>query len=172
MHYNDGFKTRMVKRMLGSERISANSLSREVGVSQSTLSKWMRLAKETRGMKRGNNSSTQKNPVNRSAQEKLRLVIEASTLSEEELGEFLRRNGIHEAQLREWTEAATVALESPKKKRARKSLETKRLKELEREIRRKDRALAEVTALLALQKKLNLLFGEGEDGDTLPRSER
>lgn len=172
MHYNDGFKTRMVKRMLGSERISANNLSREVGVSQSTLSKWVRMVKEKRGMKRGNNNSAQKNPVNRSAQEKLRLVMEASTLSEEELGEFLRRNGIHEAQLREWTEAATGALESPKKKRSRKSPEAKRLQELERELRRKDKALAEVIALLALQKKLNLLFGEGEDSDTLPRSER
>ena len=38
-----------------------------------------------------------------------------------------------------------------------------RIKELEREVRRKDKALAEVTALLVLKKKLEAIWGDGDD---------
>lgn len=107
--------------------------------------------------------------------EKLRLVKEAAELREEELGAFLRCHGLHEAQLEEWRrkieEAALSALEKPKKSRRRRSPEAKRVRELERELDRKDKALAEVTALLALKKKLDALLGD-EDGDTNGRSGR
>ena len=39
----------------------------------------------------------------------------------------------------------------------------RRVKELERELRRKDKALAETAALLVLAKKLKAVFHEGED---------
>ena len=39
----------------------------------------------------------------------------------------------------------------------------KRIKELERELRRKDKALAETAALLVLSKKLSAIYGEGAD---------
>ena len=76
-------------------------------------------------------------------------MLEASRLSDEQLGAFLRREGLHEATLREWRAAALEALGTPKTARA----ETRRVRELERELRRKDKALAETAALLVLQKK-------------------
>ena len=39
----------------------------------------------------------------------------------------------------------------------------KRIKELERELLRKDRALAETAALLVLSKKVAAIFNKGED---------
>jgi hypothetical protein len=39
----------------------------------------------------------------------------------------------------------------------------RRIKELERELHRKDKALAETAALLVLSKKLQAIFHEGED---------
>lgn len=42
--YAAGFKTRMVQRMAGREGISATALAKEVGVSQDTLSRWIREA--------------------------------------------------------------------------------------------------------------------------------
>jgi len=39
----------------------------------------------------------------------------------------------------------------------------RRVKELERELRRKDKALAETAALLVLSKKLQAIFHQGED---------
>lgn len=42
--YTEGFRARMVERMTGSEAISANSLSKEAGINQPTLSRWLREA--------------------------------------------------------------------------------------------------------------------------------
>ncbi len=42
--YSEKFKARMVKRMTGPRRVSANALSKEVGVGQPTLSLWLRTA--------------------------------------------------------------------------------------------------------------------------------
>ena len=113
--------------------------------------------------------SEESRPDDRSAQEKLRLVMEAAALSDEELGEFLRREGIHEGQLELWRAAALGALGEGEKKRKR-SPERQRIKQLEKELNRKDKALAEVTALLALKKKLETLLGD-EDDDTNSRND-
>lgn len=167
MVYNDGFKARMVQRMTGSEQISANALSQEVGVPQSTLSRWLRGARTVLPMG-GSKSGRSKQPAARStrqwsAEEKLRVVSEASGLSEEDLGAFLRREGLHSSQLKAWTKQAKDALAPPRSSR-KKSPEIRRLRELEREVTRKDKALAEVTALLALSKKVELLLGDAGDG--------
>ena len=178
MKYSKGFKARMVRRMTGRDRISAARLSEEIGISQPTLSRWLREAGEE--AKRGNGVKTTTAPTgprvvrpeDLSAAEKLRLVKEAAELRGEELGAFLRRHGLHEVQLKQWEEAALSALETPKKTRRRQSPEAKQIQRLQRELDRKDKALAEVTALLALKKKLELLFGEDGDDDTTRTSGR
>ena len=139
----------MVQRMAGPEGISATSLARGAGVSQGTLSRWLREHRTRRVEPMMNN----KRPGPRKPMDKLRLVLEASELAEKDLGAFLRREGVHEAELREWLEAATTALSgSGKRKGKRKtSPEAKRVRELEKDLRRKEKALAEVTALLALK---------------------
>ena len=163
MVYTRGFKARMIERMAGPEQISATALGKEVGVSQGTLSRWLRVegvrkvAAMTDQDRRGSRTWT--------AQEKLRLVHAASELGAEELGAFLRREGLHEAQLKEWTETAMAALSTtPKRKSSKASPETKRIKNLERELHRKEKALAELAALLVLQKKLETLWGDEGDG--------
>jgi len=97
-------------------------------------------------------------------------VLEANGLSDDELGAFLRREGLHRAQLEQWRSAAIEALgaKSTRKTPAR-AAEARRVRELEREVRRKDRALAEAAALLILQKKVRALWAD-EDDDTEPRS--
>jgi hypothetical protein len=99
------------------------------------------------------------------AEEKHRVVVEASSLAEEELGEFLRREGLHSAQIEEWTALAVAALGTSKPARRKASPEAKRIKELERELRRKEKALAEAAALLILKKKAQAIWGD-EDDDT------
>jgi len=78
---------------------------------------------------------------------------------------------LHEAQLEEWRQAALSALDKPKKGRRRKSPEAKKVEQLQQELDRKDKALAEVTALLVLKKKLDALLGGGDESTT-PGSER
>jgi len=102
-----------------------------------------------------------KRPQDWSAEEKLAAVLEAAALTEEELGAFLRSRGLHDAQLQQWRDQMLIGLEPKAVKRA----ESKRIHELEKELRRKDKALAETAALLVLKKKAQEIWGD-EDDDT------
>lgn len=166
MIYSDGFKERMVRRMAGAECISANMLAQEVGIGQPTLSRWLRDARSVGGMgkKKSKSGERAKRKV-WSADEKLRLLGESMGLADEELGEFLRKEGVHEATLLEWQAAAAAGLASASKtRRAKQSPEAKELKELKRDLRRKEKALAEMAALIVLQKKVQAIWGDGADG--------
>jgi len=173
LKYSNGLKARLIQRMSGPNPISANRLAQEVGVSQNTLSRWLREASQEKNVKRNGHVAPQRpaRPDDLPPAEKFRLVMEAAALSEDELGAFLRRNGLHEAQLEEWRQAALSALDKPKKGRRRKSPEAKKVEQLQQELDRKDKALAEVTALLVLKKKLYALLGGGDESTT-PGSER
>lgn len=162
----------MVQRLTGPDRVSASKLAVEVGLSQPTISRWLREAANNEKREKRiveNPQAHRVSPNNLPATEKFRLVMEASGLPDSELGAFLRRHGLHESQIKEWRQAALAALQTPKKVRSRQSPEAKRVVELQRELGRKDKALAEITALLALKKKLALLLGD-EDDDTMHRS--
>ncbi len=91
--------------------------------------------------------------------------MQAEGLEGEELGEFLRREGIHLAELEQWRKLAEQALGSPV--RLAPSKETRRLKA---ELARKEKALAEAAALLILKKKVEEIWGD-EDDDTDGKSE-
>lgn len=173
MNYSDGFIARQVRRMAGPDGISASALAKDIGVPQPTLSRWLRAASNVETMT-DKPSKKDKTPRRKrwTPEEKLRVLGQASQLGDDELGAFLRAEGIHEATLRQWQETATAALASPTKTRGgKKSPEAKRVGELERDLRRKEKALAEMAALITLQKKVRAIWGDEGDG-TDPRSER
>ena len=168
MIYTDSFKSKMVQRLSAPNAISAIRLSREVGVSQSALSQWLKVARTVEPMtkERPTDRAVQTGST-RSAAEKIRIVMAAAALGPDEFGAFLRREGVHEAELEQWrvavVDAATSALEGGATRPSSRGAETKRIKELERQIRRKDKALAETAALLVLQKKVQEIWGDGDD---------
>ncbi|NBV32143.1 MAG: hypothetical protein EBR93_06390, partial [Bacteroidetes bacterium] len=98
-------------------------------------------------------------------------VFEAQALDEPELGEYLRKHGLHSNQIEEWKVELTSIISSTKRKpgRPRKDPEVVALeqenKELKRDLRRKEKALAEQTALVVLQKKAQELWGTDEDDE-------
>jgi transposase len=166
--YTDSFKAKMVQRLSAPNAISAIKLSKEVGVSQSALSRWLELARTVEPMtkERPSDRAVQTSSA-RSAGEKIRIVMAAAALGPGELGAFLRREGVHEAEVEQWrvavVDAATSALEGGATRPSSRGADTKRIKELERQIRRKDKALAETAALLVLQKKVHEIWGDGDD---------
>ena len=174
MVYSEKFKSRMVAKMVGPHAVSASVLAAEVGMSQPTLSRWVREAHTVPGMAKKSRRSKEKThpqrPQDWSPEEKLRVVVESRGFAEEELGVFLRKEGLHQAQLDEWSATARSSL-SARKGTKKASAESKRIRELERELRRKEKALAEAAALLVLQKKAQAIWG-AEDNDTEPRSGR
>ncbi len=167
MEYPARFKTEMIRKMNGPNARSTRELARESGVHQTTLSHWKREADKLDGMSR-RKIKNQTRPGDKTPDEKLDLVLEASLLTDEELGEFLRRNGLHEADLARWREEALAGLGGRRQEKSHQS-DVKRIHELERELTRKDKALAEAAALLVLKKKAQAIWGD-EDDDTAWRS--
>jgi len=166
MDYPQRFKEAMVRRMTSPGRPPTVDLAEEVGVHPSTLSRWVREAGRVGDMSKKKIKGTGRRPDDRTPQEKLQLILEASLLTDEELGAFLREKGLHKAQLERWQREAEEGLGgrsiAPKPKN---SPEAKRIRELERELKRKDKALAEAAALIVLKKKAEALWGV-EDDDT------
>lgn len=169
--YSESFKRKMVQRMSGPHARSATSLAKETGVAQATLSRWLLQARTIGAMPKDDRDTPKPDPLRkgRSAEEKMRLVLEAARLSGDDLGAFLRREGLHEADLDEWRDAMLAGLKPPPSKHVR-SQEARRVKKLEKELHRKNKALAEAAALLVLQKKVQALW-EDEDDDTKKESD-
>ncbi len=169
MVYSTAFKSKMVRRLAAPGGPSANSLAQEEGICQTTLSRWLREASgdSVTAMKK----PTKRRPRDWSAVEKMAAVVEADSLSDEQLGAFLRRKGLHQAQLEEWRSAMLLALDGDPKRKAKSSAQARRTRELEKELRRKDKALAEAAALLMLKKKVREIWGDGDES-TQPRNGR
>jgi hypothetical protein len=78
---------------------------------------------------------------------------------------WCREHGMYPVELEKWRSSATASLAEPEEARASPQAtrqDRKRIKELERDLLRKDRALAETTALLVLSKKVAAIFNKGE----------
>lgn len=162
MKHSEKFKAKMVSKMMGPARMSAHALSKECGVAQPTLSKWLREAKVPDMASRKVTGSRRWAP-----EEKLRVVLAAAAAGEGGVGELMRREGLHEADLERFREEVHGAVVSGMRPASRGgSPDAKRVKELERELRRKEKALAETAAILVLRKKLSAFFSAGEEGDT------
>lgn len=107
------------------------------------------------------------NPERWNGENKLAVVIETAALNEEELAEYCRRKGLYVEQIARWREAAIggAQTQQPLSAAQRRALqqERKKSRKLEKELRRKDKALAEAAALLILQKKAQAIWGDSED---------
>jgi len=157
-------RNRCVQRLMSSSSPSLSELSEQTGVSTSTLSRWHTAATQPQicdDLPMAKNKN-ERRPRDWSPAERLRVVIQSDRLTDEELGEFLRREGLHANTLEQWRQDALAGLDGRggQSKPARSS---RRERALERELRRKERALAETAALLVLQKKSRALFPEDED---------
>jgi len=117
--YIEAFKSKMVQRMVGTEGVSANRLSPDVLIGQPTLSKWVRQTEGGIGsVKLGSPPPPSRRSEDWSPEERLRIILEASRLSEEEFGAFLRREGLPEALLAERKGGAREALRPQRKPHA------------------------------------------------------
>ena len=145
--------------LLVSQAKSATALAVEVGVPQSTLSRWVREYGSFGG--RAAEGSVAKRGQQWGPEEKLRAVIEYEKLEEEARGKYLREKGLYSVDIERWRAEMLAAVgKRPKERNA----QGQRIRQLEAELRRKDMALAETAALLVLKKKAQAIWGDHEDG--------
>jgi len=153
--YGRVFKDKAVARLLPPEGAAIDAVAQELGVSVATLERW-----------RGQALSRPARERAWTAAARLEAVLTTASMDEVARGAWCRRSGVYPQELAAWREAATQALADPEDARAtpqQTRVDKRRIKELERDLRRKDKALAETAALLVLSKKLEAIFHQGED---------
>ena len=153
--YGREFKDRAVARLLPPESAAITAVSQELGVSVATLERWRADALSMPARERAWTAAA-----------RLQAVIATAAMDEAQRSAWCREQGVYPTELQQWKENATAALSEIPEERASPQ-ETrdarKRVKELERDLRRKEKALAETTALLVLSKQLQAIFQRGEE---------
>ena len=152
--YGQAFKDRAVARLLPPESAALDDVSRDVGIGVNTLVRWRSDSMSKPGRDRVWTAAA-----------RFDAVLTTAAMDEASKSAWCRAHGTYVQQLATWQLNATQALAEPGEARA-SPLQTKqvhrRIKELERELLRKDRALAETAALLVLSKKAKAIFNTGE----------
>ena len=95
------------------------------------------------------------------------LLLETAPLNAAELPEYCRRKGLYPEQIAAWRAACLAAnanaAEQAREQRHQSKDDKKRIQQLEKELQRKEKALAEAAALLILRKKVQAIWGDKED---------
>lgn len=161
--YSTEYKSAIVSKLLGPKPPSVAVLSKKTGIPQATLYVWQKQAKSSEPV---GIPKRVKRVQNWTKKEKLSALLETANMSEEQVNAFCRKNGLYAAQLEQWKTELIDELEgkgaSQQKTAQIKALEAE-LNQLKKELKRKDKALAEASAVLFLKKKAQELWGDPED---------
>jgi transposase len=162
--YSQELKESVLKRMMPPRNQSVAELSRETGITETTLYNWRSEARRAGAVMPGGG----KRKVEQwDSPAKFAVVLETASLGEEALSEYCRSKGLYVEQIRQWRAACEQAnarndAVAASQEQQRKS-DRRRIKDLERELHRKEKALAEAAALLVLAKKYRALPPPDED---------
>jgi len=164
--YPEELKVSLVARMLPPNNVSVSALVGETGIPKDTLYSWRRHAHLA-------GAGAQAQPLEGlCSEERFNVVLETASLNELELGEYCRRKGLFAQQIQAWRTTCQQAHAplAPSADRQRVRQQVKQIHDLEAQLRRKDKALAEAAALLLLQKKVRSLWEDPEDARPTLRS--
>lgn len=156
-------KEAIVAKALTRGKKSLEQVAMECNVGYTTLQKWLRRKREGQalpGERRG------RPPQGQGQTPPIEHLLATAKLDEIGVGAYCRTHGIHSFQLRQWEEELMkkgTNKQTSDGTREELDLLRSELKNLKQELRRKDKALAEATALLVLKKKADLIWGEAED---------
>lgn len=157
--YTEEFKTSVLKRLEPPTNDTVASLAEELGVSRTAIYQWSKAKK--------NKSGSSKPTARWTSEDKFHIVLETSTLTEEELAAYCRRKGLFVDDVKDWREqcirANATKFKDPQKLEQDLKDEKEKTKHLENELSRKEKALAETAALLVLRKKAQAIWGDPEE---------
>ena len=153
--YGKNFKSKAVARTLPPESLPVEVVAREVGIGSDTLERWREEEQSRPARGRAWTAAA-----------RLEAVITTAALDDAAKSIWCREHGVYPTELAKWRQSCAAALVSPDETRPAAQAtqhDRQRIKELERALLRKDRALAETAALLVLSKKAEAIFNKGED---------
>ena len=165
--YPESFKLQAVEKVLNrSSETTLEEISSTLGVSRSALGHWVRKLRANKLAGLNTASMTQeKRPQDLTPQERLNHIKKCSNLDEEAISRYCREHGIYPHHIEQWEQDFIQGYQQNsgsvnKSELRNKSIE---IKDLKKEILRKDKALAETAALLVLQKKVHEIWEKDED---------
>lgn len=165
-HYSPERKEAILKKLLPPYNRPVTEVSAEEGISPATLYNWQTKVKSEGVPVPGRRS---KSSDDWSAEAKLAVVVETATLSESELSEYCRKKGLYPEQIKSWKADCLAGFESSLARQLQAlkqaKADKKQIRKLGKELRRKEKALAEAAALLVLRKKLNAFYEEDQEDD-------
>ena len=156
--YGQTFKDRAVAKLLPPESLGLEDVARRTRISEPTLARWLAAAQSMPARGRA-----------WTARGRLDALIATASMSEADRSAWCREHGVYPSELDSWSHNATAALASPAEPGAARASpqatrgDKKRIRDLERELLRKDRALAETAALLVLSKKVAAIYNKAEE---------
>jgi transposase-like protein len=158
LKYSKDFKQSTIQKILMPGGPTIMEMAVKTGAHPTSIRDWMKMY---------GNSSAMKKTTEWTPEKKLQAIAHTLNLSEKELGEFLRSNGLHSAELEQWKQDIYSSLKAPGRPRIDPEIVQLRNKEkeLSKDLRRKDRALAEMSARVILLKKSHAIFGELEEDE-------
>ena len=163
MKYSQERKQAVLAKLAPPHQRTVKDVAAEEGIAPATLYHWRQQARLNGGLFPDDGAA----PEGWTARDKFSAVMETAALNESERAEYCRKRGLYPQQITAWRRACESATDwAGERGRQQAAVDRdarKQVRALERELQRKEKALAETAALLTLSKKARALWGEGED---------
>lgn len=165
MGYSEKQKMLVLQKVLPPSSRPVHEVSKDTGITAQTIYKWMKQLKDDTIPP---DAAEDTIPRFKTDLEKFTLLLESKRIPEAEYGEWLRANGVHSEHLHVWEQElahtmSTKAVDIDSVQKENRELK-KELKKTQTEKKQVEKALTEMSALYALKKKAELIWGEkGED---------
>lgn len=160
--YSKSIKSSVLAKMMAPNAPSVVELAKEFNIPYQTVYSWKAAVLKKKNVTQLN---LPQRPHDKSPEAKLKAVVETMYMTEQEQGAYCRAHGIYSNHLDIWKKQMLEGLGVARTSEGKaENLQTsKEIKKLKRDLERKEKALAEVSALLILKKKADLLWGVDED---------
>lgn len=158
--FSQEFKDSILKKLQPPENKSVSEVAEEECLPTSTIYTWISKARKDGLMIPNSNPSNDNKWRN---EDKMRIVIETFSLNEEELSQYCRKHGLYTTDIKRWRsilELSFGAIKPSKELEQELKAQKETNKKLERELKYKEKALAEAAALLVLRKKADAIWGD------------
>ena len=165
MAYPRKVKETAIRMMLPPENKSISQIEQTLGIPETTLKKWRQELRAN-----GYAAPANGEPADQwSSQDKFLIVLETNNMSEAELSEYCRQKGLYREQVHQWQENCQNANSDIPGRIAEIMQQEKamqrELRQVKKELQRKESALAETAALLVLRKKAEAIWGTSDEED-------
>jgi len=162
--YSEAIKASVLAKLFAPNAPSVVELAKEFNIPVGTIYTWKF---KMRNKPNAQQENAKQRLNDKSPEAKLRAVIDTMGKSAQEQAEYCRTNGIYSNHLDAWKTQILEGLgsvsTSTKELKSENQQITSENKQLKRELHKKDKALAEVSALLILKKKADLIWGTLDD---------